>query len=837
MSVCAVPAKRTKKNYAKVNNPRTAPAQRFEYCVGGSEVVVPPDGGTTVVTVCCPQPGPPGPAGPAGPAGTGSSPGLRYAGEWTLGTEYYFEDGTPAQTSLVMYNDVMYMCQITHTADDSTEPGVGLTEFTHWLEFGEVRRLRWMGDWAVDFMYHKSDVVYNSSNMSFYIAKTSSTSTSNNEPGFGTTWESDWDKFSSSGGGFSNPADQSFFDQIKNNVFDWMKTATVGDWLGALAIGAGIIWAGSKIVDALTSHGGGDGNADSRFNGSMGYTGTLTVPTLPVVVASLMEFGGFASSQYDVSLLPSTPCNFTIASTMNIRAVLNQIALAYQFDIVSSGSVVKFIPKYQSPVRSLTRDDLGHVPDANGSVGGVKYAAKRIQGIDLPRSVTLKYYSSAIDQNIFTQTSTLETYTDGQDTVLEVPFTLTDAQAKLITETVLVNAHIEQQSYIFTTDYHNVDLEPADVITIPLDSGGSTQVRIIEINEKSDGLLEFTTTRSDYNAYTYVASGQSAVVPPSQPSQVVTSIGYSQALFLEVPPLNDNDAATPRIKALIHGYGRAGWPGADVYRSVDGGNSYSLLCSGTGLSTFGGVTTAIAAPSNHRVWDTTTTISVAIKQGSLISAANDLAVQNGTNWCMVGQEVIGFVNATLTGTDSNGNKTYNLTRLLRGRAGSEPNCTTHQANELFVILDNTLVDIPLTVSDLGKTVKCKTVTVGSDISKVTADDVQPFGLNLRPWAPALVTAIRQSNNDWLISWKERPRVANQLTDYVEISHDKDYAGFGWAVYQGATVKNKGVTTNNSYTYTAAQQVTDFGSVQSTLSVAITQMSTIVGGGYPATITV
>lgn len=827
MSVCAVPAKQRKGVHTNPTPTTLAPsALKYYYCEGGTTTVIPTEPGAPVTTtVCCPSPGPQGPAGPQGEAGGG----LKYVGAWTTSTEYFFESGTPMSTSIVKYNDVVYVCIAAHTADSTTEPGVGLDWESKWEVFGEVRRLRWTGDWVDAHYYYTNDVVRNPFDSNMYIAKTTTTSNDNNEPGFGITWETDWELFSS-GGGFSNPADQNFFDQLKNNVFDWMKNATVGDWLGALAIGAGIIWAGSTIIDAITGNGGGDGHADSRYNGSPAYTGTITAPTLPVVVASLMEFAGFASGGYDVSMLPSTPLNFTVSGTVNTRAVLNQLALAYQFDIISSGSVIKFIPKYQSTIRSLTTDDLGHVKDS--TVGGVKYAAKRMQGIDLPRSVTLKYYSEAIDQNIFTQTSTLETYIEGQDTSIEVPFTMTDAQAKTITETVLVNSHIEQQQYSFTTDYHNIDLEPSDVITIPLDTGGNTQVRIIEINETDDGLLEFTTTRSDYNSYSYVSSGAGVTVPPDQPSQVVTSLGYSQALFLEVPPLNDNDGTTPRIKALIHGYGRAGWPGADVYRSTDGGNSYSLLATSSALSTFGLCPNAVPAPSDYRIWDTTTTISVTVKQGTLLSAASDLAVQNGANWCMVGEEVIGFVNATLTGT-SGGLNVYSISRLMRGRAGSELKCSTHVANELFVLLDSTLVDIPLAVADLGKTVKTKTVTTGSDISKVAAVDVQPFGLNLRPWRVALLTKARQPNNDWVFTWIERPRMNNDLRDYTEISHDPDYAGYAYAIISGSVVKRKGTTTDMTFTYTAAMQVEDFGSVQSSITGSITQMSTLVGGGYPA----
>lgn len=816
MSICPVPPARVKATFTPPTpTPLPSPALRYENCGGGSTTIIPPGGGVTTVTVCCPQPGPQGPAGPAGG-------GLKYVGEWASGTEYHFESGDPVVTSIVKWNDVIYICTADNTADTNNEPGLGMDWAGSWDVFGEVKRLRWIGDWTESTQYYKNDVIRNSAG-NLYVCIDNQMSGPGSEPGIALGWESNWTLLTA--GGQLAGEEKSFFDELKDNVFDWMKDATVGDWLGALAIGAGIIWAGDKIIEAIFDTGEGDGQADSRFNGSPGYAGTVSAPTLPVVISSLMEFGGFPSQMVDVSLIPATPVNFTIDGALNVRTILAQLALTYQFDIVSSGSLVKFVPKYQSTARAMTMDDLGFVKD--DTTGGVKYAAKRIQGIDLPRSVTLKYYSDAIDHNIFTQTSTLETYSEGQDTMLEVPFTLTDAQAKTITETVLINAHIEQQQFTFTTDYYNVDLEPSDVISIPLDSGTTTQVRIIEINETDDGLLEFTAARSDYNSYSYVASGQQAATPPAQTTQVVTSIGYSQALFLEVPPLNGNDGTTPRLKALIHGYNKPGWPGAIVYRSIDGGNSYSKIAQGSALSTFGLVAVAPSAPIDYRIWDTTTTITVQLKQGTLLSTS-DVAVQNGKNWCVVGEEIVGFANATLIGEN-----TYSLSRLLRGRVGSESKCSTHVANELFVILDDTLIDIPLTISDLGKTVKCKAVTIGSDISKATAVNVQPFGLNMRPWAPALLKAERQGNNDWVITWKERPRVNNSMMDFVEIGHDVDWAGYGIAVLEGETVKFSTTTTNTTLTYTAAQQVAHFGSVQSTLNISVTQMSKLLGGGYPA----
>lgn len=797
MSLCTTPAAKTKTDYSTPGSLiLTPPDAKFEICEGGTTSVITQPGTVVTETVCCPSPGPAGPPGPAG----------------QLMLKY---DGT--ELGLITSLDVK---------------GTGLLpEIVGYEGFLSTTCMKWIGDWTEAIAYKKNDVVRNATNGNGYVCQDDHTATVDDKPGETTGGDFYWSPITDVNQAQMAPADKDFLDQLVDGVFDWMKKPwDIADWMIALAAGAGIVWAGSKILDMYNQDGTGDGNADSRYTGSAGYNGTYTPPTLPVVVASLMEFGGYTSGQYDVSLLPNDQVHFTLNSTMTIRNVLQQLALVYQFDIVPSGGTVKFIPKYQAAVRTLTIDDMGHQLSED-LTGKAPYTAKRMQGIDLPRSLTLKYYSADLDYNSFSQVSTLETFEEGQDVSVDVPLTLVDADAKRITETAMVNAHIEQQQYTFTTDYYNVDLEPGDIINIPLDSGGTTAVRIIQINEADDGVLEFTTVRADNNNTAYNVSQIPQVTPPDQTTNVPTTLGYSQSLFLEVPPILASETS-PRIKVAVHGYAAPSWTGATLYKSVDGGVTYDVVGSSSGTPTIGLVATAtLSNVPDYHVWDTTSVITVQLKQGTL-SNSTDIAVQNGANLCMVGEEVIGFVNATLVGAN-----TYQLTRLMRGRAGSEVKVNTHVNNELFVMLDDQLMTLPMTSEDIGKTVKFKTVTNGSDISKVTAEDVKPFALNMRPWAVAQLKAVKETNGDWTISWIERPRYNNQLMDYTEIVHDTDWAGFAIGILDGVAVKRTATTTINSYTYTVADQVTDWGVEQTTLNVSVTQMSTIVGGGYPTNITV
>lgn len=816
MGVCPVPPRKRKTDYSNPGSFKaTPPTPKYEICAGGTTGVITGPGQVVTQTQCCPQPGPPGPEGCA----------LKWVGEWASGTQYYKESGTPCSTSIVSRGGTTYICTSTHTASASDEPGVGASWDPKWDIFGESNRMRWVGDWTDSYDYKKNDVVRQSADGNAYVCSTDHTSSGGDEPGFGSWWAQNWDKMTDSSIAGLPPAQKDFLTSLQDSVLDWMDTATVGDWITALATGAGIIYAGVAINDMMNADPMGDGQADSRYYGTPGYNGAFTAPTLQQVVTSLMTYAGYSPGWYDVSMLPNKPIHFTVNGTISVRTLLNNLALAYQFDIVPSGGTVKFIPKYQGVTRVLTVADLGHTSSDSLS-GPAHYTAKRAQGIDLPRSASMNYYSSSLDHNVFTQVSTIETFADGQDVKVDVPFMMDDAEAKRVTETALTNAHIEQQQYTFTTDYNNMDLEPGDIINIPLDNGATANVRIIQMNEVEDGILEFTAVLADYNNISYVASPTPATTPPAQTTNNVSSVGYSQTLFIEVPPLNDAETL-PRVMAAIHGYGEPGWPGAVLYRSVDGGATYNTVLTSFRTPTIGMAAIATPAPQDYHVWDTTTTISVTLKQGTL-SNSTDLAVQNGTNWCMVGEEVIGFVNATLTGAN-----TYTLSRLLRGRVGTEVKCTIHQANELFVMLDDQLTIIPVDYADINKTVKYKTVTVGSDISKATAFDVRPFGLNMRPWAVAQPNAVKQGNGDWYITWIERPRYNNSLRDYTEITHDSDWSGFAVAILDaGSAVKRTFTTVDKFLTYTVAQQTADFGAPQANLKASIIQMSSVVGGGYP-----
>lgn len=726
----------------------------------------------------------------------------------------------------------------------------------------ESEAMAFAGKWDIDFLYCKHDVVLYDPPLPpakkkfFGLIK----SQPDPLPGAGDAWSCLQEHTADDGNAPGTEGGEEFWERITKieasrinkkskglldllgGLFNWARNASLGDWFRALLIGAGLIWLGQRIIDEITDNG--DENEDgesasSRYNGTLTFSGPFSQPSLREVVESLCG-KVIPAGQYDVSRLSnSITCSLALQQVTSVRALLDQLSKLYLFDMVDSSGVLKFVPRDSAPVRVLSYDDMGFNPDG-ASESPVSY--RRLQSIDLPRSIQLTYVAQDLDYNNYTQTTILPSFSEGQDISISVPVVLDHFTAKQLTEQILINAHLERQTFTFKTSYINaIDLEPGDIVTIP-----DGNVRIITMEEIEEGIIEFNACMAGFTgtpqpvvvggvtigftASSYATSGQAPQIP-AIPSNTVTNIGFSSALFVDPPVLGETDQ-TPRVFAAVHGYGAQGWPGAKVYKSVDGGNNFNEIATVSESATFGIVWNAINSGTTH-VFDTSTVIQVQLKTGQLMSVT-DGALFNGANTCMVGREVIQFGIATLVAPN-----TYNLTRLLRGRNGTEWAVTEHEPEELFVMLDDTLVEIPATIGERNKPFQFKIVTIGSDLTKVNAQTISIVGENTIPWAVTNLTAEKDADEDWIIDWFERPRFVNSIIDYQDAPQDPDFQGFLVAIYDNVNPEplRTEYSFESRYIYTKEQQIEDFGSSPSSLKVTVHQVSKLYGGGRPTSLTV
>lgn len=274
------------------------------------------------------------------------------------------------------------------------------------------------------------------------------------------------------------------------------------------------------------------------------------------------------------------------------------------------------------------------------------------------------------------------------------------------------------------------------------------------------------------------------------------------------------------------------WQSAELYKSIDA-VVYAFAKFLPGEAAFGYATTALATYARYPTWDDTNTVDIQMRNGAtLASAVDDAAVLNGGNAAVLGSEILQFK----TVTDLGGNK-YRLSRLLRGRRGSEGSMS-HGAGAVFVLLSrSTISRVGFDSSEIGILRHFKAVSNGRVLATTAAKPFICNGASLKPYAPVHIRGSRDGSNNLTITWVRRTRTGGAWRDYVDVPLGEETESYSVDILNGATVVRTLTATSETATYTAAQQTTDFGSTQASVAVKVYQISSLVGRGFPGSETI
>ena len=589
---------------------------------------------------------------------------------------------------------------------------------------------------------------------------------------------------------------------------------------------------------------------------------TPVPPTLPTVCAAICARAGFTA--VDTSLVPALPVNLTRRAGNSARNVLKVLSQVYQMDMVDSAGTLRFVPKGQNIVAQLGYDDIGFAKPVTTGNAPSPYAWSRIQGTDLPRSVALKYTSALANYNPMQQFFQIQD-AYGKDVAISVPLTLDDRTALTAAMLLCVEPHIERTGYTWSCSFNWLALEPGDVVQMPW---GVTRITQVDIrNAQNEPVLDFQGV-IDASYVIYSGQGTATTVPVPQigqpnvmqpalatgssgdlitgnqptsiPGQVPTrppvNLGTAYAAFIEVPPITSQDTS-PAYLAMPWATGTI-FMGAALYESTDGGTTFNQIAQ-QALSGIVGWTPNVLPVTQPYTWDTSSSIAVYLNSSYMqLSSATDLQVIQGANLAQIGSELVQFANANLM-TDANGNAYYQISRLLRGRRGTESQMSTHVAGESFVLvepLEETSIPYPL--SALNNAAEFKVATVGQNISAIPSTDFAPTGLWFKPFSVSHVVLTSDPSGDWNVAFTPRARINGWWGSGYSPTLDPDTTTWSADVLSGSTVKRTltGALSSPSFQYTAAMQTADgFTPGQHGIIFNIYQVGQL-GRGYVHTVT-
>jgi hypothetical protein len=269
-----------------------------------------------------------------------------------------------------------------------------------------------------------------------------------------------------------------------------------------------------------------------------------------------------------------------------------------------------------------------------------------------------------------------------------------------------------------------------------------------------------------------------------------------------------------------------------IYRSSDGVSFTDFRAITTPVS-WAKAASVLPAYDRWGVWDEDDVLEVIVQTpGLAFENRSDLEVLDGANLLLVGQEIIQFASAVQIGP-----LTWQLSRLLRGRYGTEWAMATHQPGETVLLLDPATLTRVSSLDEAGIERLYRTVSIGGDPSLPDVIGFTNEATSLKPYAPVHIRGSRNGAGDLTITWVRRTRYGGAWRDLVDVPLNEASEAYEVDVLDGtgAVVRTLAGSTP-VVIYTADDQTTDFGAPQSSIDIAVYQLSAAVGRGLAGSAT-
>lgn len=554
------------------------------------------------------------------------------------------------------------------------------------------------------------------------------------------------------------------------------------------------------------------------------------------IITNLSERVGLElGTDFDVSDLTGSVEGFVIDNTVTVKSALEPLSKLFFFDPVERDGKIFYRERGDSP--TVTISEQVFIQKTNDRPEQYEELIK--QELELPATVTIGFLDPDLNydpgsvsfKRIQGPESTVQSY---QKENIEAGAALSYSVAKGMAEKVAFTRWMERSEYDFRIPWTYLRLEPADVITLQLDSGFTFRARFGDLDIGGDFSLDGTTTRENAGQYISTAVSDGA----SGNNGGIPVIGPTQLFLIDVPLLLDSDALDTSSRSYWMGasYTPGSWPGAMLNRSPDGA-AYTEVNQLVDDAAWGVTSEALGDPASPWRTDTENTIIVTmVVGGDDLTNVTEEELVNGANAALLLKfdgtvECVQFQTVTSLGDNS-----YELSGLLRGRRGTDTMCYDHTANETFLLLtDASLGRFATSNSNLNADFYFKAVTFGQTFDQTLATTFAYSGRDLMPYAPVNVTAVNTGGGTLDIDWVRRTRIAGGLADGTgDVPLSETTELYDLVVYTNNTFTTVARTvsdlTTPTYTYSNADRVTD-GTTGTHVYLRIYQKSSIVGRGF------
>lgn len=550
------------------------------------------------------------------------------------------------------------------------------------------------------------------------------------------------------------------------------------------------------------------------LNGRLGGT------SVDALIRAILADYGF--TQVETVAIDGCVDGYLIDNVMTARSSVSPLLSAWQIDPIDTGVGVRFAGRSRATVATFSHDTL--IDPGKSQV----IELIRQQETELPHAVSVTVSDVLRDYHRSTVTSRRLVGKSATASKADLPVVAPLDVTLQIADQWLHDLWVGRETANFALPPNAAAIEPGDILSV--DTGSGT--RSVLVTRVTDGLSRAMEARSVYSALYAPVAGAIR----TQGMGPAATYGAPTVQILDIAHLSDTDPSYQPYLAVSANP----WPGTiAIWRQAAGGGSYQLIATHDERAAIGTTTTAFR-PGPLSQFDRLTTLGVTLQAGTLASMS-EASVLSGGNLAAVRNsagiwEVFQFANATLTAAN-----TYTLSDLIRAQGGSEDAWLNPMpAGSAFVLLDATLMPIPIAAGGVGLPVTLKIGPASQDYTSASYVTVTftPTARGLLPWSPSDLHARRNpGSGDVTFTWVRRSRVPGADSwGAGDAPLGEDTEAYQLRILSGATTLRTIAATSPTCIYPAAQQLADFGTLQSSYTIAVAQVSTLLGPGVWRTAT-
>ena len=490
------------------------------------------------------------------------------------------------------------------------------------------------------------------------------------------------------------------------------------------------------------------------------------------------------------------------ASGDGVRAAIEALGEIEPLSLVDIGSRLRVERRGSGAASPVGIDELGA---AAGNAGGrAKWA--RVAASNVPAETTIAYYDPARDYQTGLQRAS-RGGPGGKGERRSVAAALGADVARAAAQLRLDSLWAGRETGTVNLAPRRLGLRPGAVLRIEGKPAGWRVARLTL--EKMVLAAEIERLPPEVQVAAAAAPGR-PVAQPDAPA------GTTRLVLLDLPSLQDVPASRPQL--LVAAAGDEGWRAAALSASYDGGASWQAA----GSTAAPAVTGSVVMPpvvGGSALFDDSASLEVELLNEEMwLESRDDAALAGGANLAVAGDELLQFGRA-----EPLGGRRFRLSRLVRGRRGTEWGASLHSAGEAFVLVEAAaLAAVEPPLAAVGAEVRLQPHGIGDDADAPAA--VRPFaGESLRPPSPVHLRCERKEDGALAFSWVRRSR-----SGWLWMSGSDTPLGEEREAYRltvaGAAGGGRTVETDQpSFTYGATEQAAD--GVTLPLTVRVAQIGT------------